>query len=203
MGAVLAVALLATAAWDATQNTTGIVARVNAAYTMAKGAYLTLGQTPVFFNQMVGLLGWNDVHSPDATTQTWYGAVAALLLAAAVLGDRREWLVLAALAVLTVLFPIAFEAYSGGRVAVRQIFLGRGGFVAEQWGSDGQWYDASEHDARFVITEQAPAGGMTPAQVESSLGTPAAVYQVDGYSVLVYSFNLLTRGQGFRAPAGS
>ena len=93
--------------------------------------------------------------------------------------------------------------YSGGRVAVRQIFLGRGGFVAEQWGSDGQWYDASEHDARFVITEQAPAGGMTPAQVESSLGTPAAVYQVDGYSVLVYSFNLLTRGQGFRAPAGS
>jgi hypothetical protein len=35
----------------------------------------------------------------------------------------------------------------------------------------------------------------TPDQVVSSLGKPAKVYQVDGYSVMVYSYNLLTRGR--------
>jgi len=92
--------------------------------------------------------------------------------------------------------------YSGGKVAVRPIFLKTGGFVAEAWGADQYWYDAATYDARFVIAEQDPVGAMTQAQVVSALGTPAKVYQVDGYSILVYSYNLLTKGSIPRVPPG-
>lgn len=115
---VLAAAIAATAAWDATQNTLGIEPHLNATYTFAKGAYITLTQTPQFFAQMVGLIGWNDVHIPAATTYLWYGTLVALLLAGLIAGGRRERLVLGALAVIVVAFPIAFEGYSGASYGV-------------------------------------------------------------------------------------
>lgn len=118
MAGFIAAALLATGLWDLTQNTMGIIKHVNPTYTMAKGAYLTLNQTPVFLAQMVGLVGWNDVHVPAATDYLWYGAVIGLLLAGIVLGGRRERLALLALAALVVVFPIAFEAYSGAAYGV-------------------------------------------------------------------------------------
>ncbi|MBR7826074.1 DUF2142 domain-containing protein [Actinospica sp. MGRD01-02] len=118
MFAALAAALAATLAWDATQNTLGILPRPNATYTFAKGASMTLAQTPQFFAQMVGLIGWNDVHVPTATTYLWYGTVVALLLAGLIVGGRRERLVLLALAVIVVAFPIAFEGYSGASYGV-------------------------------------------------------------------------------------
>jgi hypothetical protein len=92
--------------------------------------------------------------------------------------------------------------YSGGRVAVRPIYRLPTGFVAEEWGADEQWYEPTENDARFVIAEQAPGGGMTQAQVVSSFGKPAKVYQVDGFSILVYPFNLLTMGHIVPPPPG-
>jgi Predicted membrane protein (DUF2142) len=118
MGGVLAAAILATGAWDATQNTMGIVPHANPAYTLAKGMHITLSQTPLFLIQMVGLLGWNDVHIPAATTFLWYGTFIALLLAALVLGGRRERLILLAMAVLVVAFPVAFEGLTGGSYGV-------------------------------------------------------------------------------------
>ena len=92
--------------------------------------------------------------------------------------------------------------YSGGDVAVRPIFLRSGGFVAEPWGADRYWYDAATYDARFVVTEQAPVGAMTQAEAISSFGRPARIYQVDGYSILVYSYNLLTKGYIPSVPPG-
>ena len=118
MGGVLAAAVLATGAWDATQNTMGIVPHANPTYTLAKGMHITLTQTPLFLAQMVGLIGWNDVHIPAATTFLWYGTFIALLLAALVLGGRRERLILLAMAVLVVAFPVAFEGLTGGSYGV-------------------------------------------------------------------------------------
>lgn len=118
MGAVLAVAVVATASWDATQNTMGIVPHANPTYTIAKGMHITLSQTPEFFSQMVGLIGWNDVHIPDATETLWYGIFVALLLAGFVLGDRRERLVLLGMAALVVFFPVLFEGATGGSYGV-------------------------------------------------------------------------------------
>jgi len=92
--------------------------------------------------------------------------------------------------------------FSGGAVQVRQIHLGSGGFVPRAWGSRQQWYDATSNDARFVIAEDDARGEMTPTQVESSFGKPTAVYHVGTYSVLVYSYNLLTRGHALGLPPG-
>ena len=92
--------------------------------------------------------------------------------------------------------------YSGGKVSVRQIFLKRHGFVAQTWGSSRQWYDPSVHDARFVITEKNPGGAMTQTEAEHAIGKPAKVYQVGGYSILVYSYNVLTEGTVSTLPPG-
>ena len=83
--------------------------------------------------------------------------------------------------------------YSGGKVQVRQVYLNSTGFLPKVWGAKQQWYEASENDARFVVAQQSPRGDMTQAAVISSFGKPAAIYQVDGYSVLVYDYNLLTK----------
>ena len=95
--------------------------------------------------------------------------------------------------------------YSGGSVQVRPIYLRAAGegFIARIWGARQQWYDAKSDDARFVVAEQDPRGDMTEAQVKSALGEPSAVYSVDGYSILVYSYNLLTKLSTPGLPAGA
>ena len=84
--------------------------------------------------------------------------------------------------------------YTGGAVKVRPIQLRPKAFIPRLWGSNVHWYDAAHNDANFVITEQDPRGEITPADAESFFGTPSAQYQVNGFTVLVYSYNLLTKG---------
>ncbi|MBR7836868.1 DUF2142 domain-containing protein [Actinospica durhamensis] len=110
---VLVVAGVLAGMWDATQNTMGIIPRANPHYTFEIGAYLTFQQTPTYVLQMLGLVGWNDVHVPEATVLLWYGVLTALLLVALALGDLRERLALLATTALVFVFPIAFEAYAG------------------------------------------------------------------------------------------
>jgi len=110
---LLTLSLIAAGIWDLTQNTMGMTPETAPGYTLAKGAYLTMFQTPGFLAQMLGTIGWIDVRVPTLTTMFWYGAIAALLLLSLVLGNRRERVVLLALTALIVLFPIAFEAYAG------------------------------------------------------------------------------------------
>lgn len=85
--------------------------------------------------------------------------------------------------------------YTGGRVSVRQIILVPGGFVPRAWNARQQWYDATQHDARFVIAGGSGQGqGLLPAEVESSFGKPTAEYQFGQYTIMVYGYNLLTKG---------
>ena len=112
-GGLLAVALVAAGLWDVTQNTMGIVPRADPDFSYAKAVYLTTFQTPGFLSQMLGQLGWIDTRVPTSTTMLWYGSICALVLLALVLGNRRERLVLVALTMSIVAFPIVFEAYSG------------------------------------------------------------------------------------------
>jgi hypothetical protein len=93
--------------------------------------------------------------------------------------------------------------YSGGRVKVRQVYLAPKGFVPQTWGADQQWYVPAQNDANFVIAQQNPRAAMTPAQVEGAFGKPAEIYQVDGYTILVYDYNLLTKGHAPVVPPGS
>jgi len=110
--AVLALALLAAGVWDLTQNTMGIIPHTNPQYTYSKGIYISLAQTPGYFAEMLGAIGWNDVPVPTFTNLFWYGVIAAFVLLALVLGSRRERLVLLALTALVPLLPLAFEAYA-------------------------------------------------------------------------------------------
>jgi hypothetical protein len=86
---------------------------------------------------------------------------------------------------------------SGGQVDVRAITLvpradGTGYDVrVPYWEANSQWYDASQHDARYVIAQA--SGRWSPRTYERFFGKPAATYQVPGFVVLEYPQNLLTR----------
>ena len=65
-----------------------------------------------------------------------------------------------------------------------------------RWESSISWYDPSRHQANFVIAMSDPnsgLGGLSTATVRKSFGRPAHQYQVEGYVVMVYDYNLLTR----------
>jgi hypothetical protein len=88
--------------------------------------------------------------------------------------------------------------YSGGSVQVRQVILVPGGFVPYAWNAPRRWFDAKQQDANFVIAQdysQQPQSPLTPAAAESCFGQPSAIYRVDNFTVMVYPYNLLTRGR--------
>ena len=92
--------------------------------------------------------------------------------------------------------------YTGGRVSVRPIVLVRGGFKPRTWNARQQWFEASNNDANFVLTGYG-AEAITAAQAERSFGKPAAVYQADHYTILVYNYNLLTKEFAQVLPPGA
>jgi hypothetical protein len=85
--------------------------------------------------------------------------------------------------------------YTGGRVAVRPILTEPGGFIPRTWNARSHWFDATKNDATFVIAGPEQGANLTVAQAEGSFGKPAAIYQVDGFSIMVYDYNLLTKGR--------
>jgi hypothetical protein len=93
--------------------------------------------------------------------------------------------------------------FSRDAVQVRQIYLARGGFVPQAWNAQSQWYDPALHDARFVITQQVPNSPLTLKEAEVSFGTPSKVYRIDGFAVLVYQYNLLTRAHSVKLKPGA
>jgi hypothetical protein len=85
---------------------------------------------------------------------------------------------------------------SHNQVQVRAIAkTTRGHVAAYYWETRSDWYDASRHDATFVITNgpypNSPTLGAT--EVEQYFGRPAAVYHVAGREILIYRRNLLKR----------
>jgi hypothetical protein len=93
---------------------------------------------------------------------------------------------------------------SGNQVQVRAVvrYADRtaGSYISPyDWETRPDWYDASRHDATFVI-----ANGYYPdssilkaSDVERYFGRPIATYQVAGCEILIYHTNLLKR---LRAP---
>jgi hypothetical protein len=79
---------------------------------------------------------------------------------------------------------------SGGQIQVRPVQAWRGWLAAFDWESNTSWYNAHEHDARFVVAGQGNVP-IKPSYFEQYLGQPEAIYTVDGWKVLVYSRNIL------------
>jgi hypothetical protein len=63
------------------------------------------------------------------------------------------------------------------------------------WETKADWYDASAHDAVFVIANgQSPdSRPLTAAEVRRAFGRPAAVFPVAGREIMIYRANLLER----------
>ncbi len=71
-----------------------------------------------------------------------------------------------------------------------------GQLIPYQWETDDANYDPARHYADFVVAD-GPAGlsGMQAA-AELTFGRPARVYQADGYTIMVWNTNLLTKLDG-------
>jgi hypothetical protein len=88
---------------------------------------------------------------------------------------------------------------TGARVEVAPVALAGGRVRALLYQSSAAAYDPRLHDADFLITRVAPvqsgdAAETVPyAAVQATFGPPARSYRFDGYTVLVWNVNLLTR----------
>jgi hypothetical protein len=94
----------------------------------------------------------------------------------------------------------AVTLQSGNQVQVRAVVRYSdpiAGFYisAYDWETKPDWYDASRHEATFVIANGVypDSTTLTAAQVKRYFGRPAATYRVAGREILIYRTNLLER----------
>jgi hypothetical protein len=90
----------------------------------------------------------------------------------------------------------AVTVQSGDRVQVRAITLayhdGHRRVAAFDWETKASWYDASQHDATFVIADRHRGHDYyLPDVFKRYLPRPVASYQVAGCVIMVYRTNLL------------
>ncbi len=78
---------------------------------------------------------------------------------------------------------------SGNRVQVRAVVWDGPQVIQYDWETDTSWFDASRHDATFVITDLA-GNGLSPS-AESYFGKPAKIEHVAHWTILIYQKNLL------------
>ncbi len=78
---------------------------------------------------------------------------------------------------------------SGGKVHVAP--AGGPGLRALRWESAAGWYDATRHDARFVVVDRDHPESFPVGAVEAQLGAPVKRHDLGRWVVLVYDHNLL------------
>jgi hypothetical protein len=84
---------------------------------------------------------------------------------------------------------------SGGRVRIRAVLAAGPRVIRDNWETEPSWYDPAQHTANFIVLSQnLPAGQVSPgiANVRTTFGQPARIYDVGQYTILVWSKNLLT-----------
>jgi hypothetical protein len=78
---------------------------------------------------------------------------------------------------------------SGGRVQIRAVDIRGKKIVIRGWETYSLWYEASRHDARFVVADR--DGRYSAAAFERHFGRPVGTYQVATWLILIYRTNLL------------
>ena len=78
---------------------------------------------------------------------------------------------------------------SGNQVQVRAVTMYGSQVFRYDWETDASWFDASRHDATFVIIDPA-GGGLSPA-AGSYFGKPDKIGHVAQWTILIYGKNLL------------
>jgi hypothetical protein len=83
---------------------------------------------------------------------------------------------------------------SGGKTLVAPVT--DQGTAVYAWEADAAWYDPGMRRANFVVAMEnpdGPSGGIAVSAGQEFFGRPARTYRVDGYVIMVYRYNLLTR----------
>jgi hypothetical protein len=86
---------------------------------------------------------------------------------------------------------------SGGKTLVAPVTPQ--GSAVYAWEADAAWYDPGTRRADFVVAMANPDGPLSGIAVSAGqefFGPPAHTYRVDGYVIMVYRYNLLTRLAG-------
>ncbi len=78
---------------------------------------------------------------------------------------------------------------SGNQVQVRAVTMYGSQVFRYDWETNSLWFDASRHDATFVITDLAGTG-LSPS-AESCFGKPVTIEHVAQWTILIYQKNLL------------
>ena len=78
---------------------------------------------------------------------------------------------------------------SGNQVQVRAVAMYGRQVFRYDWETNTLWFDASRHDATFVITDLA-GSGLSPS-AESYFGKPVKIEHVAQWAILIYQKNLL------------
>ena len=88
---------------------------------------------------------------------------------------------------------------SSNQVQVRAVSRVGDKLVQRPWYSESSWYDPAQHDATFLVTP-GPASACSPGTPagwqgvgRDMFGPPSGTYRVDGFIVLVWDKNLLSR----------
>ena len=86
---------------------------------------------------------------------------------------------------------------SGGHVVVSAVLPVADGHLAPYlWESDVASYDPARHYANFVVADGPSAWPGMQQSAQLTFGRPARIYQVDGYTILVWNTNVLARLDG-------
>jgi hypothetical protein len=84
---------------------------------------------------------------------------------------------------------------TSGHVKVSGVAVNGQGKVARYyWETDASQYDPARHNATFVVAGGPAAFGPLPGLAQAArrtFGTPARVYHTQGYTILVWTHNIL------------
>jgi hypothetical protein len=78
---------------------------------------------------------------------------------------------------------------SGNRVQVRAVNVDGSQVIPYLWETNTSWFDASRHDATFLIVDLA-GNGLSPS-AQQAFGKPARIGHVAHWEILIYQKNLL------------
>jgi hypothetical protein len=79
--------------------------------------------------------------------------------------------------------------HSGGQVQARAVVIRGSQVIRYDWETDTAWFDPSQHDATFLITDLAGIG-LSP-WAEHYFGKPYKIDRVAHWAILIYQKNLL------------
>ena len=86
---------------------------------------------------------------------------------------------------------------SGRRVLVSAVAQDdRDRLVPYEWETDDANYDPARHYANFVVADGPSALPGMQLSADLTFGRPARTYHADGYTILVWNTNLLTKLDG-------